>query len=290
MRSSVLSSRERRVRPKHYYAIIPIAMFIFLYGPDEYRRLEKKHGIVADFRKKHPDLGPALFDLAAEGPLDALFEFIKNQSIFESAKLAVLENAFETDAERLAKVLKPFVAEKNTTILISEREKPVKALAFLIGKPSLAQKFENLDGAEWHAFIKTEAKKVGLNMSDSAAAFLGMIYEGNSWALVTELQKLSALKGTGARGATIEKKDLDALDLEAAPNYWALINGMKSYDARIRLAALERLFATNDPPPKIFNILAAQAGPNIPRMAEYDLAVKSGKLEYEEALLDLILI
>jgi hypothetical protein len=129
---------------------------------------------------------------------------------------------------------------------------------------------------------------------------LATIYAGNSWALVTELEKLSALKAggaeahtagrTGSGAATIEKKDLDALDLEAAPDYWALLNGMKSFDVRTRLYALEKLFAINDPPPKIFNILAGQAGPKTPRMAEYDLAIKSGKLEYEEALLDLILI
>ena len=259
-------------------------MFIFLYGPDDYRRLQKKHELVEDFKKKHPDLGPALFDLAADGTLDVLLEFIKNQSIFESAKLAILENAFEVDAEKLAKVLKPFAGEKNTTVLISEKEKPVKALAFLIAKPSLAQKFENLDGAEWLGFIQREAKRIGLALSASAAQFLGTVYQGNSWALVTELQKLSTL------AHSIDKKDLDELDLEVAPNYWALINGMKSYDARTRLYALEKLFATNDPPPKIFNILAAQAGEKTPRMAEYDLAVKSGKMDYEEALLDLILI
>jgi len=42
-----------------------------------------------------------------------------------------------------------------------------------------------------------------------------------------------------------------------------------------------------DPAAKIFNILAAQAGEKIPRMADYDIAVKSGKLDYEEVLLDL---
>ena len=132
-------------------------------------------------------------------------------------------------------------------------------------------------------------------MSDAATQFLGTVYQGNSWALVTELEKLRALKTAGGVGAAagaaaiVQKSDLDALDLEAAPNYWALLNGMKSYDARTRLFALEKLFATNDPPAKIFNILAAQAGEKIPRMAEYDLAVKSGKLDYDEVLVDLAL-
>lgn len=263
-------------------------MIIFLYGPDDYRRSRKKREIVAEFEKKHSGLGLAFFDLAAADAMDALLEFARNQSIFENAKLAVLENAFEVEPKAFAKALHPLAAEKNTTFLLSEREKPVKALAFLVEKPSLSQKFENLEGAEWTGFIKTEAKKVGTKLTDPAAAFLGAVYQGNSWALVTELQKLATFRASAAEAAVpIDKDDLDALDLEAAPNYWALVNGLKSYDARTRLFALEKLLALNDSPAKIFNILAAQAGEKIPRMADYDIAVKSGKLDYEEVLLDL---
>lgn len=256
-------------------------MFVFLYGPDDYRRIQKKREIIAEFIKKHSHLGLGAFDLGTESAAGALTEFAHGQSIFKNAKLAVLENAFETESDRLAKLLKPFVNDKSTTILVAERDKPVKALAFLVEKPSLSQKFEALAGSEWAAFIGSEAKRIGVALAPSAAQFLGAVYEGNAWALVTELQKLAALR------PSIEKKDLDAMDLEAAPNYWALLNGMKSYDARARLYALEKLFAMNDPAAKLFNILAAQAGEKIPRMAEYDLAVKSGRLDYEEVLLDL---
>lgn len=261
-------------------------MFIFLYGPDDYRRVQKKREIIAEFRKKHSDLGLGFFDLTADGAVDRLIEFARAQSIFESAKLAVLLNAFELDAEGLAKILKPFAADRTTSILIVEREKPVKALAFLAEKPSLSQKFEALEGPEWGAFIRAEAKRAGVALTPAAVQFLAIVHQGNSWALVTELEKLAALRADSP--APIDKKDLEAFDLEAAPNYWALLNGMKSFDVRTRLFALEKLFALSDPAPKIFNIIAAQAGPKIPLMAGYDLAVKSGKIDYEEALLDLV--
>lgn len=276
-------------------------MIIFLYGPDDYRRVQKKRAVMDEFLKKHGATGIGIFDMEDKGAPDALKEFARNQSIFDPAKLAILENTFEMDPAPLASLLKPLAgadarpgAGTGTTILISEREKPVKALAFLAEKPALSQKFENLTGEEWLSFIKEEGKKAGVKLADAAAQFLGTVYAGNSWALVTELQKLAGFKGAdadtagkGASVAVIERRDLDAFDLEAAPNYWMLLNGMKSFDARVRLTTLERLFALNDPPPKIFNILAAQAGPAIPRMAEYDLMVKSGKLEYEEVLLEL---
>jgi DNA polymerase III delta subunit len=265
-------------------------MIIFLYGPDDYRRSEKKRSIIAEFSKKRSEIGLGVFDLQEKTTLENLDGFLRTQSIFEMAKLAVLENAFELDAPKLAKLLKPFVEEKNITILLAEKDKPVKALAFLLEKPVLAQKFETLAGAEWIAFIVAEAKKNDVNVTSAAAQFLGTIYDGNTWGLITEIQKLRGFKYDGVTpGTPIDKKDLDIFDFEVAPNYWGLINGLKNYDIKNRLYAFETMLAANDPPAKIFNILASQWQEKTPHMAEYDLAVKSGKVDYEEALVDLLI-
>lgn len=266
-------------------------MIIFLYGPDDYRRSEKKRSIIAEFSKKRSEIGLGIFDLEEKTAPENLGEFLRTQSIFETAKLAVLENAFELEAPKLAKLLKPFVEEKNITILIAEKDKPVKALAFLLEKPSLAQKFETLAGAELAAWIMTEAKKNGVALTAAATQFLASVYAGDTWGLVTELQKLAGLTAASGGGVPkmIDKKDLNALDLEVAPNYWGLMNGLKSFDMKNRLYAFETMLVGNDPPAKIFNILASQWQEKTPHMAEYDLAVKSGKVDYEEALVDLLI-
>lgn len=258
-------------------------MIIFLYGPDDYRRSQKKQEIIAEFTKKRTDTALRAFDLEEKGEIEALEEFLRNQSIFGAAKLAVLENAFEIPADALAKIIKPILNEKGLQVLISEKDKPLKAVNFLIEKPALFQKFEHLTGAEWIAFIMAEARKQKITLAEPAARFLGTVYEGNSWGLVTELEKLGSMK------SSINKKDLDGMDLEAAPNYWALINGLKSYDVKNRLYAFEKMLALNDAPAKIFNILASQWKEKTPHMAIYDLAIKSGKLDYEEALVDLLI-
>ena len=260
-------------------------MIIFLYGPDDYRRSEKKRSIIAEFSKKRSEIGLGVFDLEEKKALTDLDGFLRTQSIFETAKLAVLENAFELDAPKLAKLLKPFVEEKNITILIAEKDKPVRALAFLLEKPVLAQKFETLAGAEWTAFIMAEAKRKDMRLTLAAAQFLGTVYDGNTWGLMTEIEKLRGFKS----GGVVDKKDLDIFDFEVAPNYWGLINGLKNYDIKNRLYAFETMLAANDPPAKIFNILASQWQEKTPHMAEYDLAVKSGKVDYEEALVDLLI-
>lgn len=264
-------------------------MIIFLYGPDDYRRQLKKHELVGEFTKKRSDIGLGFFNLENGSVSEELLGFLANQSIFESAKLAVIENAFEIPAPKLAKFLKPLLDEKNITLLIAEKDKPVKALAFLLEKPAISQKFEVLSGAEWVSFIKAEAKNYGVVLADSAVQFLAVVYQGNTWGLITELQKLSGFAAGNGNVAPIEKKDLNVFDLEIAPNYWGLMNGLKSFDLKNRLYAFESMLAFGDPAAKIFNILASQWQEKTPHMAEYDLAVKSGKVDYEEALVDLLI-
>jgi DNA polymerase III delta subunit len=262
-------------------------MLIFLYGPDDYRRSQKKRDLISEFTKKRTSLGLRSFDFESKEEIAQFEEFGANQFIFGSAKLAVIENAFEVEAKELAKLLKPFAARKDTTVLLSEHEKPVKVLSFLTEEPAFSQKFENLEGPAWMSFIAAEAKKAGLALDASAVQFLATVYQGNSWALVTELQKLASWSSSSSPHVII-KTELDQFDLEAAPNYWALITALKSADPRSRLLALEKMLSLNDPPAKIFNILASQWQEKIPQIAEFDFAVKSGKMEYEEAILELV--
>lgn len=268
-------------------------MIIFLFGPDDYRRFRKKTDLISEFTKKRSSLGLRSFDFELDGELKQFGEFVANQSIFGSAKLALIANAFEVEAKELAKLLKPLAARKDVTVLISERDKPVKALGFLIEEPSFFQKFENLEGSAWIELINKEAKDFDLALDLPAAQFLAAVYQGNAWALVTELQKLSSWGASSSfksPSRLITKKDLDQFDLEAAPNYWALLNGLKGSDVGMRLTAFEKMLALNDPAAKIFNILASQWQEKIPQIAEFDFAVKSGMLEYEEAILELLLI
>jgi DNA polymerase III delta subunit len=258
-------------------------MIIFLYGPDDYRRAQKRRELTLEFSKKRSLQGIGIFDLTEEGAFANFEEFLENQPLFESAKFAVLVNAFESDAVALAKTIRPFLENKTVTILVSEREKPVQALAFLTKKPAIFQEFKNLPEELLARFAADEAKKNGLTLDISAARHLAAVYAGDSWGLATEVQKLSALRPKMGR------QDLYEFGLEAAPAYWPLLMGVRNFDRGKRLFALETLLAQGDPPPKIFNILAAQWREKTHEMAEYDFAVKSGKLEYDDALLALVL-
>ncbi len=261
-------------------------MIIFLYGPDDFRRDEKKKFTIEEFKKKHSAIALGFFDLLKEDQLLLFTEFIRAQSIFENSKLAVIEDAFEEPVleDKLVKELKGVVNDKKLTVLFSERKLPTKKLNFLILQPSISQKFENLSGSEWQNFIIAESRKLGMSLEPGALALLSNVYQNNTWGLVTELQKLGNLGHL-----RITELDLEKLSLESVPNYWAVLNGLNNRNISSRLSALHELLSKNEPPPKIFNILASQWREKASEMASYDLMVKSGKLEYEEALVDLII-
>ena len=148
-------------------------------------------------------------------------------------------------------------------------------------KPALAEAYENLDGAAWRKFVATEAARRGVALAPAAAEFLAETYEGDAWRLTTELDKVALLKK-----GTIQESDLAELDIATSPEFWPQIQRLAHGTVRDRMTVLESLFASHEPAAKIFNILAYQ-NPRITNVcAGYDIAVKSGKLDYEEVLLD----
>lgn len=256
-------------------------MIILLYGPDAYRRERKKKEIIEEFNKKHPALGIEYFDLAEEGGLDKLLGFIRGQSLFGQSKLAVARNLFSLDKKSLNLDFGLLCKDKNINLLISEADLPA-SFRFLIKKGVIYQKFDELKGLAWRRFIEDEAKKRDINLSPDAVHFLSLAYESDSWRLATEFDKLSLL-----RPKNIKRSDLEKFNIEVPPVFWDLMYGFKNRDVSSRLKFLEIIFREKEPAGKVFNILASMYKEKIPAFADYDLKVKSGKMDYEEALVDL---
>jgi len=257
-------------------------MIVLLLGPDDYRRDAKRKEIAAEFEKKHSGLGFSRFDLSAEGELERLREFLESQSIFEAAKLASVTGIW--DSPEAAKTLKTFGERAGTTILISAAEKPPKAFDFLKkSKNMLIQEFPHLSGPAWRKFLRQETDREGAKLSPAALEYLAQAYQNDAWRAVTEIRKIALWD------REVERGDLEELDIELTPDFWRTVNGLKSPRLSERLMTFERVSLRNEPAAKIFNILAAQWPDRIGRFAAYDLAVKSGRCDYEEALTDLVL-
>lgn len=270
-------------------------MTIFLYGPDDYRREAKKQEIISEFKRKHSALGVGVFDFGEVGESDnqnrdpevllRFRDFAGNQSIFETVKLAVLGGLDAAAAEDLATEIKSYSKNPNFILLVSARGKLSEKWSFLWrDKDARVQEFPQLHGAAWRVFVRQEAARWGVKFAPSALEFLVAAREGDSWRLITDLQKLSLFPRSPVR-----REDLERLDIESTPDFWQTLLGFKSSHLGRRLATLEKILASGEPAAKVFNILSARWPEKLPQFAKYDLEVKSGRCDYEEALVDLLM-
>lgn len=263
-------------------------MIIFLYGPDAYRRRQKLNEILAVFRQKHSNLNSEVFDLAgAEEEFLQLKDFLNSQSLFEDFKLAVISGIYEAEPRKdLAKLIKSVLENEKITAIISESKAPLKEFDFLLKKPAQSQEFKELKGDYFKMFVKKEVDSRGLKFNPATERRLAEIYEPDTWGLVGELDKIT-LAGLNQ---PIEFKDLKTIiDFGIKENIFDLIRTLAlSRPVSDKLVDLEQLFLQKEAAPHIFNLLAAIAPPAlVGKLADYDYSVKSGGLDYEEALLDL---
>lgn len=239
-----------------------IAMIIYLYGPDAYRRQQKLNEILGKYKEKHSALSVARFDFTGKEELSKFKDFATAQSLFDTYKFGILYGAEEAEAKELNPILESILDSK-TIIIALVAEKNLHNLTALGKKDVINQNFENLEGSALDVFVRAEAGKRGLKFSGEIP--------GDSWTIVTELDKM-ALGGSP----------------EAVFGGYNFFNLMRQA-MRGDLSALTVLLEKEEPA-MVFNVMASQSsGPAKIKMADYDVAIKSGKLDYPEALLDLAL-
>lgn len=252
-------------------------MIIFLYGPDSYRRLQKQKEITSQYKNKHSSLTIDKFDLDEDGEDSRLKDFIESRSLFDSYKLAVISNLLIYETNRITDnnlydIVSRYIGTKEVALLVSEANEPKKEWKFLLEKPVISQQFDNLTTEQFKKFISGEAGKRNLILKQEILNSLANQHEGDTWGLITELDKLALLASHSPPPASQLRYD-----------FFSLINKLSRGGFSERLKALEILLNKEDSA-KVFNVLAYSG--NKKKFAEYDLAVKSGKLDYETALLD----
>lgn len=258
-------------------------MIIFLYGEDSYRRLKKLNDILRAYREHHGRLSEDRFDLSQGGETSKLKEFIANQSMFDPAKLVVLENIFDSeDKSELRKTFKENLESGDLTVVASSDKAPLAEFKFLLKEPVKFQEFKPLSGREFISFIKKEAEERNLKLLPETMEYLTQGFEGDSWGIITELDKLAL------------SSDQAGLEVKLGDNFYQLLNVLKGGgDKRERIVSLEMLLSGNkEDPARVFNSLAfyPQGREAAIIFADYDVAVKSGRLDYEEALTDFALL
>jgi DNA polymerase III delta subunit len=267
-------------------------MIIFLYGPDSYRRQEKLKSIIDEYKEKHSAFSIEHFNLENGDAFVALKDFIQARSLFDDLKLGVIHHGNdlgkETKKEYVA-LLKENIKSKDPVLILIEDKKPTKEFNFLLEKPILSQDFEQLTWIRFKAFFDQEARRRSLQFDRESEDLLLRTYSGDTWALVTELDKLALLDEKRIAGAVLKNH----LHASMPVNTFSMIYEMRNArQVGERLALLDELLSRSEDPGMVFNVAASSPYGDTEfkkRVADYDVAVKSGKLEYEEVLLDLAL-
>jgi hypothetical protein len=251
-------------------------MIIFLYGPDSYRRTRKQKEVLASYMRKYAFAARAVFCAEDPDPWVALRAYAREWSLFGGAKLAIARDLLARASGDDVSVVRAASSDSSLVLLFMEESAPPKAFSFLREPPVAFQEFGVLHGAALRDFIASEARARRVSLARADAAALAAAYSGDSWAIVTELDRMALASELPVRSS-----------VEAKPDFISCIKSL-AYGRALgeRLASLERLLSNNDPA-RTFNMLAAfVAGEKKRRMADYDIAVKRGNLDYAAALLD----
>ncbi|MEX2033239.1 MAG: hypothetical protein WD889_01590 [Candidatus Colwellbacteria bacterium] len=260
-------------------------MLIFLHGADSYRRIQKLNEIVEAFRKRQSNLSHARFDLSDDSEFLKFQIFAGNRSIFDPVRLAILDNFLPPaggppQAKELKEILKINHKNEDLIIILNSSNKPAGFTAFL-KDPTRVQDFPALKSAEIAAFINESSKKLELKLDSQMLRILAQAFGSNTWGIATELEKMALGEKQVKLAPSIHKP---------ADNFFQLVNTLKyGRSVKDRLVALEMILSERkDEPAKVFNMLAyrLRSQEEADTLADYDVAVKSGKLEYEEVLLD----
>lgn len=242
-------------------------MLICLYGTDTYRRKERARAIISAFRLKHPQGVVEWFDGSDPAAPRELRVFVSQQSLFSRVRLGVVE--YPTgEREELAACTKAHAAADCTLVLLAD------ALPKGLPREARTEEFVPLEDRAAAAFIRRAAEARGLALMPETVLALGGAYS-DLWGVMTELDVMALGRTFASEGAR--------------PAFFPLIQGLRARNLPDRLASLAVL-STDEEPAKAFHVLASLLDPGgKATMADYDIAVKSGKLEYEECLLDFVL-
>jgi DNA polymerase III delta subunit len=279
-------------------------MITFLHGADDYRREQRLRELIKAYRKKYAVFSVSQFDFDDTDDILRFRDFCSQQTMFEDKKLAVITDAFSIKASEEAQaILKSALTNEHVIVFVSEftdinnarpRDRVVvpKDLLFLLNPPTYIESFDLLPDGKLAFFILTEAKKRDILVSPEAADFLVFALRRDTQLIMNELEKIALYYNEP--GKELSRQDVELLvDYLESPDIFAFTNAVtRQGPIASRLTPLERLFINQEEPAKIFNIFAKNPfiDLSIVRMlADYDIAIKSGKLDYETAFVDLCL-
>ncbi len=263
-------------------------MLILLSGDNEFERSRYANALVDEFVKKHGNLGVQKFSFP-ENSLPEVVDFVRNFSFFSPIKLCSFQGfdsatLGKSDLKDFLTLLELVKKDERNVILISATKLPAEFNA-LLSEASITKEFSVPESRSLVDFIQKEARRRGLSLTDSDASSMIESFGNDLTGMVNEIDRLSFSH------EKIQKDDYSGYELFSA------ISKLRYSKTRAeKMFYLEIIFSYLDADAgHAFNLLSATAPKSeraedwYARFADYDVAVKSGNLNYEEVLLDFAL-
>lgn len=260
-------------------------MIIFLYGPDSYRRGGKAREIVARYRAKYSASGAGRFDADDESGeagtgVSGARDFLAALSLFDAKRLAVIASSkygvFGKDDIAWLRGLRD---TEDCVVVLSCAGAPTKAFSFLLEPPAVSQEFARLHGGDFTRMIMALGAERGMRLSGDECARLDALHAGDVAAIATELDMLSLIPA-GEQKAVLQGYGREAFD------FFGMMRNVGNNVPEQKVPIIFRMGLHEDAG-KIFNILSAfVSGEKKRLMADHDIAIKTGLLDYDLALTD----
>jgi DNA polymerase III delta subunit len=264
-------------------------MVIALFGSDSYRRIEKGKELVRAYRAKYPlaDLLSVDLEEDPESWVSAR-DFLRQPSMFVDSKVLLVREPAAAEDKEWSEALKDAASAKGVVAILSSEKDATANFPFLDHKGVERQEFKELEGRILEVFVAREAKARGIAFDPIALRFFLNYLEtfpSRGARAIAELDKMTLAKFR----SPVTREDMEELTawLPSEELYRGARTVCEGKSAFERLTALERLFLAREAAAKLFNTIGYLAtGAPAAALGAYDIAAKSGKLEYEEALTD----
>ena len=241
-------------------------MVIFLYGSDAYRLKEAKDELVNRYKAKYSS-GMNLFavDLFEPDGMDMLENVLKSSSFFNEHKLLVCKNAFgkKTAGESLTRHIQDqdIAGTPDITLILAEtlagkelETKNKELFRLLSGGKSMVKEFEPLSGEKLSEWIRKEFTVRNCSIGTAAVRRLVNIVGNDSWAVMSEVEKLANYKK-----GEVTSADIQALvQSQADMNIFDLVDAIGAKDRRRALELLYRELKTGRDPYYILTMVIYQ--------------------------------
>lgn len=259
-------------------------MIVFLFGEDQYRLRERKYFYITKLSKTPCIL--RRFSLSEDFVPEKLKGFLSTPSLFGEKRAALIEDISLEGFKELKSVFKKLKLDRRgIAIVFSSSVAPPKDFIRIFNREFdiVQEKFAILKKSHFFSFVCQKAEEFGLVLEKNVLKTLAEIYEGDTWGVVTELEKIRNW------GKKIAEKDLENLIFPEKVNINNLSNLLISFDLKDRLYAFELINFRRESFSKFFYKLGYFSPFSIAKIADLDKEIKAGKIQYEEAVLDLLL-